>query len=154
MQYAVVRDCSIPNNGIRQVPSSNNLLLRPSHLAAQCISTPHSTVLKRYRRYKVHSAHDLTPLDGGSQNDQDTGMPHDEIDRALLKLQQYAKNPASALRELRDFAVASVFLMRHVYTPSVWKSVWRACLVMIVVLAFMSMIWGLDLLLKQAMSRM
>jgi preprotein translocase subunit SecE len=143
----VVKNCSkVPT----RIPRSNSVRL--SQLTISYGLTQDRTFFQRRRRCRVHSSHDLSPsMDGGSQNDQHSSMPpHDEIDKALLRLQQYARNPMSAVIDLRDFAVASVFLMRHVHTPRLWKSILRACVVMIVVVAFMSMIWGLDLLLKQA----
>lgn len=111
-----------------------------------------SGCLRWYRRYsRVQSAQDTFPDGEVQKSDEHGGMPQgDDIDRALMRLQKYARDPLSAVVDFKNFVVASVFLMRHVHTPRMWKSITRACVVMVVVVAFMAMIWGLDMLLKHA----
>jgi len=115
-------------------------------------SIHHSRLLRRNGRCsRVQSAPDTFLDDELQKNDEHSGVRRgDDIDRALMRLHKYARDPLSAVVDFKNFVVASVFLMRHVHTPRMWKSIIRASVVMVVVVAFMAMIWGLDMLLKHA----
>ena len=101
---------------------------------------------------RIHAAHDVSPSpEHDSQSDEYLSMPRgDDIDKALLQLQKYMQNPLSAVMDFKDFVAASIFLMRHVHTPKVGQSMQRSCIVLLVVAVFVSLIWGLDMLLKHA----
>lgn len=101
---------------------------------------------------RIHAAHGVSPSpEHDSQNDEYLSMPRgDDIDRALLQLQKYMRNPLSAVIDFKNFVAASIFLMRHVYTPKMGQSMLRSCIVLLVVAFFVSLIWGLDMLLKHA----
>lgn len=102
---------------------------------------------------RVHSGQDFSskPLleDAALYDDQYSSVPpRDDVDRALLRMQKYLKDPMSAVTDLKIFVGGSIRLMRHLYTPGARKSLFRACSVLVVVVAFMMLIWGLDVLLR------
>lgn len=101
--------------------------------------------------YQVETA-SSHPEDGAQTNDFMVPPQGDDIDRALEQLQKYIRDPSRAVIDLMSFIVSAVYLMRHVYTPGIRKSVSLASCVLLVVMLFISLVWGLDTLLRRVPS--